>query len=111
MYTYPLNSSFRERGFRDCTDEKCAWGEHFKSHGHTFHHTEWWVSRSHPYPTARTHARTHARAMPAMPAVQCVGTWLLLLLLGFSGWRRLTVARCACVRMSRGVSLVCHAQT
>lgn len=40
VYVYPLNASFRERGFRDCVQEDCAFGTTDQIQGTTYHHSE-----------------------------------------------------------------------
>ena len=40
VYIYPLNESFRERGFRNCIDDDCAYGSAETILGTTFHHSE-----------------------------------------------------------------------
>ena len=40
VYIYPLNESFRERGFRNCIDDDCAFGTTDTIRGTTYHHSE-----------------------------------------------------------------------
>ena len=40
VYIYPLNASFRERGFRNCIGEDCAFGTKEEILGTTYHHSE-----------------------------------------------------------------------